>query len=87
MVATGLCGTDELRFSADGTQLLVAETGADHLTRCRVGPDATLSGREVYGPAQLGGASVGFAFDVEGHLWTTLICCAAPATYVIPTSL
>ena len=73
VVATDLQGTNELRFSADGTQLYVAETAADHLTRFRVGPEATLTDREVYGPERLGGAPDGFAFDAYGNLWTTLI--------------
>lgn len=73
VVATDLGGTNELRFSADGAQLYVAETGADHITRFRVGPDATLHDREVYGPTQLHGAPDGFAFDTHGNLWTTLI--------------
>jgi gluconolactonase len=73
VVATDLGGTNELRFSADGTQLYVAETGADHMTRFRVGPDAALTDREVYGPERLHGAPDGFAFDTHGNLWTTLI--------------
>jgi gluconolactonase len=73
VVATELGGTNELRFNADGTRLYVAETGADHITRFQVGPDATLTGREIYGPARLHGAPDGFAFDAHGNLWTTLI--------------
>ncbi|MFC8178272.1 MULTISPECIES: SMP-30/gluconolactonase/LRE family protein [Nocardiaceae] len=73
VVADGLCGTNEMRFSPDGTELFVAETGADHMTRYRVGPDATLTDREVYGPDRLGGGPDGFAFDADGNLWTTLI--------------
>ena len=73
VVATELDGTNELRFSADGTQLYVAETAGDHLTRFRVGPGATLTDREVYGPDRLGGLPDGFAFDASGNLWTTLI--------------
>lgn len=73
VVATDLGGTNELRFSADGTQLYVAETGADHMTRFRVEPDATLTDREIYGPERLGGGPDGFAFDAHGNLWTTLI--------------
>jgi hypothetical protein len=73
VVATDLGGTNELRFSADGTQLYVAETGADHITRFRVGADATLTDREIYGPERVGGAPDGFAFDAHGNLWTTLI--------------
>jgi gluconolactonase len=73
VVATDLGGTNELRFSADGMQLYVAETGADHITRFRVRPDATLTSREIYGPERLHGAPDGFAFDAHGNLWTTLI--------------
>jgi sugar lactone lactonase YvrE len=73
VVATGLGGANELRFSADGTLLYVAETGADHMTRFRVGSVATLTGREIYGPERLHGAPDGFAFDTHGNLWTTLI--------------
>lgn len=73
VVATDLGGTNELRFSADGTQLYVAETGADRLTRFRVGPDATLTDREIYGPSRLDGNPDGFAFDAHGNVWTTLI--------------
>ena len=73
VVATDLGGTNELRFSADGTLLFVAETGADHMTRFRVEPDATLTDREIYGPDRIGGNPDGFAFDAHGNLWTTLI--------------
>ena len=73
VVATDLGGTNELRFSADGAQLYVAETGADHLTRFAVRSDATLTNREVYGPERVGGNPDGFAFDAHGNVWTTLI--------------
>jgi sugar lactone lactonase YvrE len=73
VVATDLGGANELRFSADWTQLYVAETGADHMTGFRVGPGATLTDRQVYGPERLYGAPDGFAFDAHGNLWTTLI--------------
>jgi sugar lactone lactonase YvrE len=73
VVATDLAGTNELRFSADGQQLYVAETGGDHMTRFQVGSHASLTGREVYGPPRLFGAPDGFAFDAHGNLWTTLI--------------
>ena len=73
VVATDLAGTNELRFSADGQWLYVAETGGDHMTRFRVEAGGTLSGREVYGPERLFGAPDGFAFDAHGNLWTTLI--------------
>ena len=73
VVATDLGGANELRFSADGSLLYVAETGADHMPRYRVGAGGTLTDREVYGPERLYGAPDGFAFDAHGNLWTTLI--------------
>jgi gluconolactonase len=73
VVATGLAGANELRFSGDGQWLYVAETGGDHLTRFRVGPAGTLTDRTIYGPERLHGAPDGFAFDAHGNLWTTLI--------------
>lgn len=73
VVATGLCGTNEMRFDADGSTLLVAETGADHLTRFTVEAGGVLSGRETFGPEKLHGAPDGFAFDAHGNVWTTLI--------------
>lgn len=73
VVATDLAGTNEMRFSPDGQELYVAETGGDHMTRFQVGPSGTLADREVYGPDRLYGAPDGFAFDAHGNLWTTLI--------------
>ena len=72
VVATGLMGTNELRFGPDGSWLYVAETGGDHLTRFRV-DGGRLHAREVYGPTRLNGAPDGFAFDAHGNVWTTLI--------------
>ncbi len=73
IVADNLIGTNELRFDPSEEWLYVAETGADHITRFRVGPNATLSEREIYGPERLGGAPDGFAFDEAGNIWTTLV--------------
>lgn len=73
IVASGFRGTNEIRFDENEEWLYVAETGGDHMTRLRVGADATLSGREVFGPERLGGGPDGFAFDSFGNLWVTLI--------------
>ena len=72
IVADGLCGTNELRFDASGQWLYVAETTARHVTRFRVEGDR-LTGREVYGPSNLGGFCDGIALDAFGNLWTTLV--------------
>ncbi len=73
IVADGLCGTNELRFDRDEAFLYVAETTARRVTRFRVGPDGGLSGREIYGPSDVGGFCDGIAFDAYGNLWSTLI--------------
>ncbi len=39
----------------------------------RVAPDGSCSDREVFGPTDLGGIPDGFAFDVFGNRWVTLI--------------
>ena len=73
IVAEGFAGTNEFRFDETETWAYVAETGGDHMTRLKIGPGGTVIGREVYGPARLGGGPDGFAFDSHGNLWTTLI--------------
>lgn len=72
IVADGLCGTNELRFDPREEWLYVAETTARHITRFRVNGDS-LTDRETYGPANLGGFCDGIAFDAHGNLWSTLI--------------
>lgn len=75
VVADGLRFTNELRFDAREEYLYVAETTGQCITRFRVEPDGSLSGREVFGPAKLGqgGFPDGIAFDSFGNLWGTLI--------------
>jgi gluconolactonase len=73
IVASGLEGTNEIRFDEREQWLYVVESNARRISRFQVGPDATLSGREVYGPALLEGFPDGFAFDSFGNLWVTLI--------------
>ncbi len=53
--------------------LYVVESNARHISRLRVAADGSLSDREVYGPDDLGGVPDGFAFDVAGNLWITLV--------------
>ncbi|HEX3688437.1 MAG TPA: SMP-30/gluconolactonase/LRE family protein, partial [Solirubrobacteraceae bacterium] len=73
IVADGFIGTNEIRFDAAEEWLYVVESNARHISRLRAAPDGTLSDREIYGPADLGGVPDGFAFDVAGNLWTTLV--------------
>jgi sugar lactone lactonase YvrE len=73
IVADGISGANEIRFTENETRLYVAETGGDHISRFRVNADATLSDREIYGPEHLGGGPDGFCFDAYGNIWTTLI--------------
>jgi gluconolactonase len=73
IVADGFVGTNEIRFDAAEQWLYVVESNARRISRLRVQPDGTLTGRETFGPAQLHGTPDGFAFDVVGNLWTTFV--------------
>ncbi|KTB79626.1 gluconolactonase [Pseudomonas syringae pv. syringae PD2774] len=73
IVARDLEGTNEIRFDDREECLYVVESNARRISRFKVGPHATLSDREVYGPALLEGFPDGFAFDSFGNLWVTLI--------------
>jgi gluconolactonase len=73
IAADGFIGTNEIRFDSGEEWLYVVESNARHLSRLRVADDGTLYDREVYGPRDLGGVPDGFAFDVAGNLWITLV--------------
>lgn len=73
IVAEGFFGTNEIRFDANEEWLYVVESNARRISRLRVHPDGSLTDREIYGPADLGGIPDGFAFDAYGNLWVTLV--------------
>jgi sugar lactone lactonase YvrE len=73
IVADGFVGTNEVRLDAAEEWLYVVESNARHISRMRVAADGSLSGREIYGPSDLGGVPDGFAFDAFGNLWVTLV--------------
>jgi sugar lactone lactonase YvrE len=73
IVADGFVGTNEIRFDAREERLYVVESNARHISRLRAHPDGSLSGREIFGPADLGGTPDGFAFDEYGNLWITIV--------------
>lgn len=74
VVADGFCFTNEIRFDATEEWLYVAETCGKRVSRLRVAPDGSLSGREVYGPSSLGAGVIdGICFDAAGNLWATMI--------------
>ena len=73
VVADGFCFTNEIRLDAREQWLYIAETTGPHITRMRVGADASLSQREIFGPADLDGYPDGIAFDSFGNLWCTLV--------------
>jgi gluconolactonase len=73
IVADGFIGTNEIRFDAAEEWLYVVESNARHISRLRAAADGSLSEREVYGPADLGGIPDGCAFDELGNLWVTLV--------------
>lgn len=70
VVAEGFAFTNEICLDANEEYLYVAETTANHVSRLKVAPDGTLSGREVFGPSDLGrGLIDGITFDAYGNLW------------------
>lgn len=73
IVAEGFAGTNEIRFDAHEEWLYVVESNGRRISRLRVATDGNCSGREVFGPTDLGGIPDGFAFDAFGNLWITLI--------------
>ena len=75
VVADGLYFPNEVRMNHDESYLYVAETMRRRMVRYPVLPDGLLGAQEVVPPGDLGhGAYVdGFAFDVEGNLWVTLV--------------
>jgi gluconolactonase len=74
-VAEGFCYTNEVRLDAREEYLYVVETGRKCISRLKVGADGSLSGREVFGPPDLGPAGFpdGIAFDGYGNLWGTIV--------------
>jgi sugar lactone lactonase YvrE len=74
IVAEGFVGTNEIRFDAAEERLYVVETHARRISRLALQPDGSLAGREIFGPADLGGMPDGIAFDSFGNLWATLVC-------------
>lgn len=77
VVADGFHFTNEIRLDAREEWLYVVETTGPCITRLRLDEsnpsEVRLTGREVFGPAHLGGLPDGIAFDAHGNLWCTLI--------------
>lgn len=73
IVADGLGYTNEACPSPDGKWLYVNETFGRRLTRFRIGPDGSLSGRETVTTFGHGTFPDGLTFDAEGGIWITSI--------------
>ena len=75
IVADGFKFTNEIRLDASEEYLYIVETCGQCISRMRVGPDGSLTNREIYGPSKLGkyGFPDGIAFDSYGNLWGTLV--------------
>lgn len=71
IVADGFMFTNEIRFDAAEEWLYVVETAGKRITRLRIGDQAQVLDREVFGPADTGGFIDGIAFDAHGNLWGT----------------
>lgn len=73
VVADGFRFTNEIRLDVQEEYLYIVETTGQCITRMKVGPDGSLSDREIFGPTNLGGLPDGIAFDAYGNLWGTLV--------------
>lgn len=75
VAAEGFQFTNEIRLDAREEFLYIVETCGRRISRMRVGRDGSLTGREIFGPSDLGPAGTpdGIAFDAHGNLWGTLI--------------
>jgi sugar lactone lactonase YvrE len=76
IVADGFHFTNEVRLDANEEWLYIVESTGPHISRMRVVESARgvgLTQRELFGPSHLGGPPDGFAFDVFGNLWITLV--------------
>ena len=73
IVADGFRFTNEVRLDAKEEYLYIVETTGRCVSRMKVAEDGSLSGREVFGPENLGGFPDGIAFDSYGNLWGTLV--------------
>jgi len=73
VVADGFAFASDCRFDADEAWLYVAETAGRRITRLRIGENAEVRDREVFGPPDTGGFVAGLAFDAHGNLWGTQI--------------
>ncbi len=74
IVADGFAFTNEIRLDAKEEFLYVVETTGKCVSRLCVQEDGELTGREIFGPSNLGkGFPDGIAFDSFGNLWGTLI--------------
>lgn len=75
IVSDGFAFTNEIRLDEKEGYLYIVETTGQRISRMKVGPDGSLSNREVFGPSKLGrfGFPDGIAFDAYGNLWGTLV--------------
>ncbi|SCW95449.1 Sugar lactone lactonase YvrE [Sphingobium faniae] len=74
IVADGFAFTNEVKLDANEEWLYIAETSGNRVSRMRVGPDGSLSDRQVHGPSNLGrGLIDGITFDAYGNLWGAMV--------------
>ena len=73
IVADGLGYTNELQLDADNRWMYVNETFGRRLSRFRVGPDGSLTGRETVTEFGAGVYPDGLTFDTRGGIWVTSI--------------
>lgn len=73
IVADGIHFSNECKLDAKEEYLYVVQTAGRSVVRFKVGPDGTLSDREIFGPTDHGRCLDGIAFDAYGNLWGTYV--------------
>ena len=73
IVADDVHLANECKVDADDEYLYVVQTCERNVARYKIGPDGSLSRKEIYGPADHGHFIDGIAFDNYGNLWGTYV--------------
>ena len=71
IVADDVHFSNECKLDANEEYLYVVQTCGRNIARYKIGPDGSLSNKEIYGPTDHGRLIDGIAFDAYGNLWGT----------------
>lgn len=71
IVADDVHFSNECKLDANEEYLYIVQTCGRNIARYKIGPDGSLSNKEIYGPSDHGRLIDGIAFDSYGNLWGT----------------